>query len=150
MIRSEARVETERSSRYLQQLCKHFEHKLPATYSPEAGRIEFPFGVCPLTADAGTLTMRAESEDEASLGRLEEVIAKHLDRFAFRDKPAIDWARENGARAVDACPVDTRERRPASGLYHGLAPAFRQRGFVELARRRPDRPLMRLELGSRG
>jgi len=59
---------------------------------------------------------------------------------------AIDWARRNDARALDACPVDTRERRPASGLYHGLAAAFRERGFAELARRRPDRPFMRLEL----
>lgn len=59
---------------------------------------------------------------------------------------AIDWARRNGARVLDACPVDTTERRPASALYHGLASAFRERGFVELARRRADRPLMRLEL----
>lgn len=59
---------------------------------------------------------------------------------------AIDWARDNGARALDACPVDTQGKRPASALYHGLAPEFRRRGFVELARRRPDRPLMRLEL----
>jgi len=59
---------------------------------------------------------------------------------------ALDWARQNGARALDACPVDTRDRQPASGLYHGLAQAFRDRGFTELARRRPDRPLMRLEL----
>lgn len=58
---------------------------------------------------------------------------------------AIDWARENDARALDACPVDTDERRPASALYHGLASAFRKRGFVEKERRRPDRPLMRLE-----
>jgi GNAT superfamily N-acetyltransferase len=59
---------------------------------------------------------------------------------------AIGWARENGATALDACPVDAKERRPASALYHGLAPAFRERGFKELARRRPDRPLMRLVL----
>ena len=63
---------------------------------------------------------------------------------------AIDWAKENGARALDACPVDTQERRPASGLYHGLASAFRKRGFVELTRRRPDRPLMRLEFALKG
>ena len=59
---------------------------------------------------------------------------------------AIDWARKNGALALDACPVETEERRPASALYHGLAPAFRCRGFVELTRRRPDRPLVRLAL----
>lgn len=68
--------------------------------------------------------------------------------FAGLLDAAIHWARENGARALDACPVDTQERRPASALYHGLAPAFRQLGFVELTRRRPDRPLMRLDLGS--
>ena len=59
---------------------------------------------------------------------------------------AIEWAKENGATALDACPVDAAERRPASALYHGLAPAFREHGFKELARRRPDRPLMRLRL----
>jgi ribosomal protein S18 acetylase RimI-like enzyme len=59
---------------------------------------------------------------------------------------AINWARENDARALDACPVDTNDRRPASALYHGLALAFRKRGFLELTRRRSDRPLMRLEL----
>lgn len=61
---------------------------------------------------------------------------------------AIDWARQNDARVLDACPVDTEGRRPASGLYHGLAPAFRERGFVELARRRKDRPLVRLSLSA--
>jgi GNAT superfamily N-acetyltransferase len=59
---------------------------------------------------------------------------------------AINWARENDARALDACPVDTNDRRPASALYHGLALAFRKRGFLELTRQRSDRPLMRLEL----
>lgn len=59
---------------------------------------------------------------------------------------AIGWARRNGARKLDACPVDARGRRPASALYHGLAQAFHDRGFTELARRRPDRPLMRLNL----
>ena len=68
--------------------------------------------------------------------------------FAGLLDAAIEWARQNGARALDACPVDTGERRPASGLYHGLASAFYKRDFVELARRRPDRPLMRLEFRS--
>lgn len=59
---------------------------------------------------------------------------------------AIEWAARNGARVLDACPVDAPACRPASALYHGLAEAFRERGFEELARRRPDRPLMRLAL----
>jgi len=63
---------------------------------------------------------------------------------------AIDWAKKNEARALDACPVVTQERRSASALYHGLASAFHNRGFIELARRRADRPLMRLDLATQG
>jgi GNAT superfamily N-acetyltransferase len=57
------------------------------------------------------------------------------------------WARENGARVLDACPVDTDHKRPPTALYHGIASTFRAAGFREVARRRPDRPLMRLVLG---
>jgi ribosomal protein S18 acetylase RimI-like enzyme len=60
---------------------------------------------------------------------------------------AIVRARESGARALDACPVDTDGNRPPAALYHGVASTFREAGFREVARRRPDRPLMRLALG---
>ena len=59
---------------------------------------------------------------------------------------AIGWARENGARVLDACPVDADVTRPPVSLYHGVASTFRRAGFREVARRRPDRPLMRLDL----
>jgi ribosomal protein S18 acetylase RimI-like enzyme len=60
---------------------------------------------------------------------------------------AIVRARESGARALDACPVDADGKRPAAALYHGVASTFREAGFREIARRRADRPLMRLALG---
>jgi GNAT superfamily N-acetyltransferase len=62
---------------------------------------------------------------------------------------AIDWAREHGARTLEACPVDTSAGRPAA-LYHGVASTFRAAGFREIARRRADRPLMRLVLAEPG
>ena len=61
-------------------------------------------------------------------------------------KGAVDWARHNGARVLDACPVDASGTRPPISLYHGLASTFGRAGFREVARRRADRPLMRLEL----
>jgi GNAT superfamily N-acetyltransferase len=61
-------------------------------------------------------------------------------------KGAIDWARSKGARVLEACPVDTSSKRPSISLYHGVASTFERAGFRELRRRRPDRPLMRLEL----
>lgn len=59
---------------------------------------------------------------------------------------AIDWARDNGATVLDACPVETADKRQPISLYHGVASSFRRAGFGEVARRRADRPLMRLIL----
>ena len=59
---------------------------------------------------------------------------------------AVDWARKNGARVLDACPVDAGANRPPISLYHGLVSTFRRAGFHEVARRRPDRPLICLKL----
>jgi GNAT superfamily N-acetyltransferase len=59
---------------------------------------------------------------------------------------AIAWARQNRARVLDACPVDTAGNRQAISLYHGIASTFRRAGFREVLRRRADRPLMRLDL----
>lgn len=93
MIQSEARVSTTRASRYLGQLCKHFEHRIPATYTRDHGRLEFQSGVCHLDAEPDVLIMRAEAEDETKLGQLQDVVARHLERFAFRDRPDIRWTR---------------------------------------------------------
>jgi GNAT superfamily N-acetyltransferase len=63
---------------------------------------------------------------------------------------AVRWARKNRARSIDGCPVETSDRvaNPAS-IYHGVASMFERAGFEEIARRRADRPLMRLDLQSR-
>ncbi len=92
-LSSEARVPTAAPRRYLGQLCKHFQHKLPVTLAGDHGRIEFPAGVCLLDAEAETLVMRVTAGDEAALVGLEEVVARHLERFAFRDKPEVRWAK---------------------------------------------------------
>lgn len=61
---------------------------------------------------------------------------------------AIGWAHQNGARVLEACPAEAGSPRPTISLYHGVASMFRRAGFREVARRRPDRPLMRLDLGN--
>ena len=60
--------------------------------------------------------------------------------------PRADVPQWNGARVVEACPVETEAKRPNISLYHGIASSFSRAGFKEVARRRPDRPLMRLEI----
>ncbi|HEY1722006.1 MAG TPA: DUF2218 domain-containing protein [Magnetospirillaceae bacterium] len=92
---SEAEISTAASSKYLAQLCKHFQHKLSVSFDAQHGRIEFPAGVCTLDAatKAETLVMRVNAKDESGLATLEDVVARHLQRFAFREPFAINWTR---------------------------------------------------------
>ena len=56
------------------------------------------------------------------------------------------YARERGARLLEAYPWDTVERKPGSTIFTGQASVFSRCGFDEVARRVPHRPVMRCRL----
>jgi len=60
-------------------------------------------------------------------------------------KAAVDHVRRQGGRIVEGYPTEPRDGQPAAPtfVFTGLASAFRQAGFVEVARRSPTRPIMR-------
>ena len=91
MTQSTATIETPYASRYLQQLCKHFAHKIPVEFTRTDGRIAFEDNACLLHAEGGRLTITIEAADAPTAERLQDVVARHLDRFAFRDKPEVMW-----------------------------------------------------------
>jgi hypothetical protein len=91
MTQSVAAISTDRASIYLQQLCKHFAHKLPVAFTPEHGTIPFSVGTCRLEAGSGTLTLRVEAETPELVVQVEGIVERHLVRFAFRDPPQIVW-----------------------------------------------------------
>ena len=65
-------------------------------------------------------------------------------------RAAADYAQSRGAKVVEAYPVEPRmENVPDPFAFTGFASAFRQAGFVEVARRSETRPIMRLEIGER-
>ncbi len=59
---------------------------------------------------------------------------------------AINYARAQKARMLDACPVDVGAAANPASIYHGVVTMFEKAGFEEIARRRDNRPLMRLDL----
>ena len=87
-----ATVPTTSGSRYLQQLCKHWSHKFAVDFTPEQGSVTLPFGELAMLATAATLDVRITLADEDMAERAKEVVANHLDRFAFREAPLpFDW-----------------------------------------------------------
>jgi GNAT superfamily N-acetyltransferase len=57
---------------------------------------------------------------------------------------AVEHARSAGAPAVEACPLDGAISPSATAS--GYASTFKAAGFKEIARRSPERPIMRLSL----
>ncbi|MDZ7280597.1 DUF2218 domain-containing protein [Sphingomonas sanguinis] len=90
---SVARVPTLSASRYLQQLAKHWSHKMEVSFTAEEGTIAFPNGSrLEMRASSETLDIILTVPEDGDVARMREVVSSHLDRFAFREAPlTFDW-----------------------------------------------------------
>ena len=99
-----ARVPTRQASRYLQQLCKHWQHNLAVAFTADHGTVTFPRdargadwpgdALVSFEAAADALTVRIDASAAGQREALEGAVARHLDRFAFREAPLVfDWER---------------------------------------------------------
>lgn len=99
---STASVPTANSSRYLQQLCKHWAHNLAVEFTPDHGTIVFPKdargaewtadGLVTMDAAAEALECRVDGSSPEHLEALKGALVRHLDRFAFREAPLrFEW-----------------------------------------------------------
>lgn len=97
-----AAVPTASASRYLQQLCKHWQHNLTVEFDADHGTVVFPRdargasypGDAVVTFDAApdALGVRIDATSPEQLDGLKGAVARHLDRFAFREAPlSFDW-----------------------------------------------------------
>lgn len=102
---SEARVSTSNGKRYAAQLGKHWAHNLSVEEIGDARRITFPRdargadwpgeGVARLVPEEDALICRIEASAPGQLEALKGAVARHIDRFAFREGPlTYDWQDE--------------------------------------------------------
>jgi hypothetical protein len=104
MLVAEAKVETERSSRYLVQLCRHVDAVARAQpqmqahveWSDDRGVISFDWGRCTLRAVPGVLTLHVEAADEESLHELEQRVGGRLQQIGRRDHLTVTWTLPEG------------------------------------------------------
>jgi uncharacterized protein len=89
----------------MQQLCKHWAHNLAVEFDAAKGTVVFPKdargaewpgqGVVTMVAQEDGLLCRIDASAEGQLGGLKGALARHLDRFAFREAPlSFDWVDE--------------------------------------------------------
>ncbi|MHA4837376.1 DUF2218 domain-containing protein [Sphingopyxis sp. MSC1_008] len=101
-VSATAKAPTAHANKYLQQLCKHWQHNLVVEFTPDHGTVTFPKdargadwpGDALATFDAGpdALSVRIDASVGEQLEGLKGAVARHLDRFAFREAPlTFDW-----------------------------------------------------------
>ncbi len=98
-----ARIPTTSASKYLQQVCKHWEHNLPVTFDTTHGQITFARdargadwpadAIVTLDAEDDILVCTINASAEGQRDGLKGALERHIDRFAFREVPlAYNWA----------------------------------------------------------
>lgn len=101
-VSATAAVPTAHASKYLQQLCKHWQHNLQVEFTADHGTVTFPKdargadwpgdGLVTFDAGADALSVRIDASVGEQLEGLQGAVARHLDRFAFREAPlTFDW-----------------------------------------------------------
>jgi hypothetical protein len=102
LMQSHARLTTDRAARYMTQLAKHWSHKVVVTFDETRARIPLPIGDCRMVADQTGLDITVETAGFEGLARLEDVVAGHLLRFAFRENVSkLAWTRAWEAGRID-------------------------------------------------
>ena len=89
---STARYPSPNASRYVQQLAKHFAHKIEVQLDADSAEFTLQAGSVRLEAKDDMLLARVEAEDAKSLIDARYAIDKHLVIFAFREGFAgLEW-----------------------------------------------------------
>ncbi|MBV0892611.1 DUF2218 domain-containing protein [Paracoccus sp. Z118] len=95
---STAHYPTPNASKYVQQLAKHFAHKIEVRSDAESADFTMAAGTIRLEAQDGAFVARVEAEDAKGIINLRYVIDKHLVIFAFRDGfTGLDWRMADAA-----------------------------------------------------
>jgi len=61
-------------------------------------------------------------------------------------KGAVAWAKAQGVTLLEAYPMDKSDRAADDSMWFGAKSMYDRAGFEEVARRKPQRPVVRLRL----
>ena len=94
MPRSNAVVGTDAPARYAKQLLAHLGRKNTVETvegSSDGGRLVFAYGTGTVRPGDGELALDAEAPDDEGLAHVEDVLARHLERFGARRELTVTW-----------------------------------------------------------
>jgi uncharacterized protein len=86
--RATAAVPTDAPARYAKQLLAHLGRKNTVE---DDERLVFSYGTGTVRPGDGVLLLVAEAPDEEGLAHVQDVLARHLERFGARKELVVSW-----------------------------------------------------------
>ncbi|EGX61061.1 MULTISPECIES: DUF2218 domain-containing protein [Streptomyces] len=150
MLTAEARVETERASRYLDQLCRHAQQmgrhphyrqdahggadtrRHPAVHHVEwsdtDGTVRTSLGRWTLQATPDALVLHVEAANEEKLQRMRDLIAARVEKIGRRDNLTVAWRQPEVSGALPG--TGDQADAPHAKEHHGHAGGMTRRWTV--------------------
>jgi hypothetical protein len=94
VLTSQAKVATDAAPRYAKQLLSHLGHRAQVEAlegEPDGGKLVFAYGTGTVRPAGDHILLVAEAADEESLRHVEDVLARHLERFGARRELVVEW-----------------------------------------------------------
>ena len=98
VLKSTAVVATDAPERYAKQLLSHLGRKntvVTVAGERQGGRLVFAYGTATVRPEDNQLVLEAAAEHAESLAHIEDVLARHLERFVAKRELAVTWQRGN-------------------------------------------------------
>jgi hypothetical protein len=98
VLKSTAIVATDAPERYAKQLLAHLGRKntiVTVGGERQGGRLVFAYGTATVRPEDNQLVLEAAAEHVESLAHIEDVLARHLERFGAKRELAVTWQRGN-------------------------------------------------------
>lgn len=91
MNHASTRIETAEAAKYILKLCRHFAHKVPASFSDHEATVRFPQGQCVMKAEPQALSIYLQAEETQKIEAMQFIIDDHLQRFVRFETLSYEW-----------------------------------------------------------
>lgn len=91
MYRAQKIIDTRKAPSYAAQMAKHFADKIDVEVADDLIVFHFNAGTGRVEVGEAHLTLHVEAASQPQMQEVARILARHLERFAFREGLSIAW-----------------------------------------------------------
>lgn len=94
MYQAKSKVKAERAVKYVDMLSHHFSRKVTVEKNESYSQVNFPMGLCHMSAVEGELSFLCEAESNEALLAVKGIIDRHIPLLKHIKDTELEWSFE--------------------------------------------------------